>query len=791
MWTEELRQNLTLLARQSRRRPGFTALVTLTLGLGIGATAGVYSVVRGVLLRPLAYPDPDRLVYVDGGGAASLLNLRDLGARLESLESLEGMFVPNTVNLTGEGEAEQLQRSWVSGDFFGVVGLPPAVGRWLTPADLGTQRAVLDHGLWQRRFGGDPDIAGHTVLLDETPYEVVGVASPETDAPFLVDVWTSVPYGPGEGPREIRGWRAVEPYGRLAEGWSLEAARAEIETEWAHLEAEYPEANEGWDVGVQPLKSHVTAGDATPLRLLAGAAGLFLLIACANVASLFLGRLDERRREFAVRSSIGAGHGRLLRQAWTEILGLALLGGTVGIALATLGVEWGVAWFGAGLSRPDQVVLDGGVLVFSLASALGAAALVGTITVVAWGAGEPADALRRLGRTVAGRTGLLRRSMVVAQVAMALMMVVGLGLLVRSFQNMQAIDLGVTTESVLVASIGRLSGSRYPDGDARRLLATQLQDRIGAVPGVEGVALASYLPLGGCCSNQLFRSIEDADAESGAEVRWVTPSYFHVLGIPLLAGDPMESLGPGEPRGVLVSSVMTRELFGTVDGAVGREVQRNDDEGPLRIHGVVGPVREWAPTREAPPVLYFSARQVPLSGGYLVVRASLPAPQVVPAVRAALAEVDPLIPLDEVKPLDDVVAGYMSDHRATTLLMTLLGALALVLGVVGIYGVMSHAVQGRQREIGVRLALGASRRRVARGILRGALELLVPGLALGLAGAWVARRFVESLLYEVGLLDPWVIGGVVALFTMTALAAASGPARRAARVDVVDILSEG
>ncbi len=791
MRTEELRQNLTLFARQSRRQPGFAALMVATLALGIGATAGVFSVVRGVLLQPLPYPDPDRLVYLNSGGAASLLNLHDLGDRLESLELVEGIFVPNTVNLTGEGEAAQLQRSWVSADFFRVVGLQPALGRWLEAEDMGTHRMVLSYGDWQTRFGSDPGVVGRTLHLDEIPHEVVGVAPPAMGIPFAVDVWTSLPFGPGEGARGIRGWRAVEPYARLADGWSLEAAREEIASEWARLQAEYPDANEGWEVGIQTVKSQVTADDATPLKLLFGAAGLFLLVACTNVASLFLSRLDGRRREFAVRSSLGAARGRLLRQVWTEMLGLALLGGVAGVALAALGVEWGVARFGTELSRPDQVVLDGGVLLFALLAALFTAAFVGGVTVLAWGAEEPARALKRVGRAVAGRYDLLRRSMVVAQVAMALTMVVGIGLLVRSFQKMQAIDVGVTTESVIVGSVGTFSSSRYPDADSRRALLDRIQERVGAIPGVEGVAMASYLPLGGCCSNRLFHSVADPDAESGAEVRRVTPSYFRVLGIPLLAGEEMASLDADEPTGVLVSNVMTSQLFGSIDEAIGAEVQPNGGENAYRIHGVVGPVREWAPTREAPPVLYFSDRQVPLSGGYLVVRSSLGPSRLAPALREALGEVDPSIPLDEVRPLDDVLAGYLADHRATTFLMTLLGALALGLGSVGIYGVMSHAVQGRQREFGVRLALGASRERVASGILSGALALVGPGLLLGLAGAWAARRFVESLLYEVTLYDPWVIGGVMVLFTGAALAATLGPARRASRVDVVEILNEG
>lgn len=786
---DEFRGNLTTLVRQLRGNPSFAAVVVLTLALGIGVTTAVFSVVRGVLLSPLPYPESAELVHLTRAGAASLPNIQDLADRLESMEELGGAFVPSVVTLTGVGDPVQLQRSYVTANFFRILGVEPAVGRWLGPADVGTARAVVNYRLWRTRFGGDPGVVGRVVVLNEEPVEVVGVAPPQIGPPFDVDFWQALPWGPGEGARGSRGWRAVEPYGRLAAGRTLDEARQELATEWERLAAEYPDADGRWHVGIQTVKAQVTGDEETPLKLVFGAATLFLLIACANVASIFLARLDGRRQEFAVRSSLGAGRLRLLRQAWTEALVLSLLGGILGIGIAAVGVEWGVARMGAQLSRADQVTLNGGVLAFALLASLATATVVGLITVLAWGREEPAQALRRLGSAVAGRTGLLRRSLVIAEVALALMMVTGMGLLVRSFQKVQDIDVGVQTQGVIAGSLGRFSSSRYPDGTSRNALLDRLQERIRAVPGVEDVAVASHLPLGGCCSNRPFHLGDDPERTvNGVEVRWVTPNYFDLLGIPILAGKDFADLGPDDPDGVAINQVMAQALFGDED-PLGTTVA-SEGFGEAQVWAVSGSVREFSPEQAPPPMVYVSSRQGAMSGGFLLLRTSLPAQQVVPAVRKALADVDPLLPLDRIQALDQVLAGYNSDRRATTMLMVLLGALALLLGVIGIYGVMSHAVQGRVREIGVRLALGATREEVYGRTLRGALVLILPGILLGAVGALVSRRFVESLLYDVSSLDPLVYVSVLVVFTLAALAAAAGPARRAARVDVVEILKE-
>lgn len=785
----EVRQNLELLRRQMRKSPGFVGVVVLTLALGIGVTTGVFSVVRGVLLRPLPYPESGELVHLTRAGAASLPNIRDLGERMGSMEELGGAFVPSTLTLTGAGDPVQVQLSFVTSNFFRILGLDPAVGRWLDEGDVGTSRTVLSHALWVSRFGGSPGVVGRAITLNGSGMEVVGVAPPQIGAPFDVDVWSALPWGPGEGARGARAWRAVEPYGRLADGRSLDDARREMEAEWTRLASEYPDANGRWSVGLQTVKSQVTADEETPLELVFGAAGLFLLIACANVASLFLARLDARRREFAVRSALGASRMRLLRQVWSEALGLSVFGGIVGVGMATLGVQWALSRFGPALSRMDQVGVDGAVLAFDLGTALITAVMVSTVMVLAWSRDEPGRALRQLGRTVTGRTGFLRRSLVVGEVALALMMVTGLGLLVRSFERVQKIDVGLSTANVVVGRLGSFPSSRYPTEENRRQLIDRLEERMEAIPGVELAAVASHMPLGGCCSNRPFHLLDDPERQvNGVEVRWVSSGYFRLLGIPILAGRDLEELGLDDPTSVIINQVMARSLFGE-DDPMGASVE-SDGFGDARVVGVSGSVREFSPEQAPPPMVYISTRQWAPSTGYLVLRTALPSDRIVPAVRAAVQEVDPLLPLDGVRTLDQVLAGYSADRWATTSLMALLGVLALMLGVVGIYGVMSHAVQGQAREIGVRLALGATRKGMVGRVLRSALVLVLPGLVLGVAGAVLARRFIRSLLYEVSPLDPLVYCAVLAVFVAAALASALGPARRASRTHVVEILDE-
>lgn len=787
MMGQDVRQDLVLLRRQVRRTPGFAVVVVLTLALGIGVNTGVFSLVRGILLRPLPFPHPEELVYLTGGGPSSLPNLRDLDEGLESMDVMAGVFVPQTMTLTGVGDATQLRVSRVTPDFFRMTGLQPALGRWLGREDEGTHRAVLSHRVWEARFGGDARIQGRTVTLDEEAVEIVGVAPADMTVPFDVDVWTADPWAPGEGPRVSRTWRAVEVYGRLGAGRTLPDARRELATEWARLQDEYPEANGGWRAGLVGVQAHVTRDERTPLEILFLASGLFLLLSCANVASVFLSRLDTRHHEFAVRTALGAGRSRLLRQAWTEALAIGGAGGLAGVGLAALSAR-AVHTLGYSLPRLDQVAVDGTVVAFALSVTLLTAVAVGSVAVLAWDADDPAHALRRTAAAVVSRSGTLRRLLVVGEVAMAFVIVTGLGLLLRSFQRLEQVDTGVRVDGVVTASLGRFPDSHYPDNDTRRVFLHRLETGLEGAAGIEGAALSSHQPLGGCCSNGPYHRGDDPEREARfVETRWVTPSYFGVLGIPILAGSDLEGVGPDDPPAAIIDQGLAERLFGA-ESPIGATVVGRGRT--LRVVGVAGAVREYSPVRDAPPTVYISARQSPMSSLYLIVRSDLPLDRTVPVMRQVMGEIDPLLPLEGVRSLDDVLAGYTAGPRATTLLMFLLGGLALLLGGVGIYGVTSQNVQGSLREVGVRLVLGARREQVLRGILRNALVLVLPGVALGLVGSVSVRGLLGSLLYRTSPLDPIVYAGVVGVFVVAALVAALGPARRAARVEAVEMLRD-
>lgn len=786
--------DLRTLARQLRREPGFAIVVLTTLALGIGTATTVFSVVNGVLLRPLPYPEAERIVEVTGGGASSLPNFRDLEARVESFDAMAAFVVPSTAALTGAGRPRQIEVSQVTGRLFELVGLSPTEGRLLGPADVETRRVVLSHELWQRAFGGAPDLVGRTVTLDDEGFEVVGIASSRIGAPFAHDAWIPLQNAPGSGLRGSRTARAIYLYGRLEPGRSLADAEAELTADFATLVREHPDANDGWSVGLATLEAQLTGDDRQPLLLLVAAAALFLLIASVNVANVVVGRLEARRREFAVRAAIGAGRARLFRQAWTETVALCLLGCLAGVALAFGGVELALAVFGSSLSRPDAVAIDGRVLGVGVGSALLAATVVGALWTLVWRWDAPADALRRSADAVVGSGGLLRRGLVWLQIGISVVLVVGLGLLVKSFVRVQAVDVGVRTADVVAVPLGALPASRYEDPDARRALVDDLIRGLEGRPGIRSAAVTNKLPLSGCCSNGPMARADDPEREERfVEGRMVSPGFFEVVGMPVLAGRTWDGeVGPGAPE-VVINRTLAERLFGK-DEPVGERLAAFGAE--LTIVGVVGDVREYSPLQAPPPAAYLPTSITGVRTPKVVVRTELDAGAVGEIARDVLDGLDPLVPIGEVRRLDAILIDATRDRRATTALVLVLGALSLVLGGVGVYGVMSNAVHGRVREIGVRLALGASREGILRSTLLRSVALIVPGLALGGAGLLVARSLLdelplEGLLYEVTPGDGWVHALAVGVFVLLAVLAGAAPARRAARVEPVEALREG
>jgi predicted permease len=799
-WARDLR----VAARTLLRRPGFAAVAVLTLALGIGANTAIFSVLYGALLAPLPYPEPDRLVWLSDarkggwtGNSQSIPNLLDLGEQSTTLAEL-AIYGYASVNFAGDGEAERLQAMLVSPEFFRVLGAPPRLGRDFAPEENHVDAApvvILGHALWQERFGGDPAVVGRTVVLNATPYTVIGVASPDLELHRTPAAFTLFRWDPANLSRGSRSYNAMA---RLVPGVTVDAADAELKGLFARLESEYPEPNAEWTVDAIPLRSWMIGRDGgRQVLLLAGAALLVLLIACVNVANLLLARAESRSREIAVRGALGAGRGRIVRLFLGESVLLAVVGGFLGVGLAYWGVNLLTATFASSLPRGATGAALGlslPAVLFALATALATGVFIGLVPALRARLGDLYDGLREGGRGALGAATGLRRALVVAEVALAMTLVAGAGLLLRSFWAVSSIDVGLEApERVLTFQLSPPSVA-YPDRTAVAGFYGSLAGRLEALPGVESVGFTNRAPLDGGTNLTDVASGENPDVMSHfVEIRTVNPGFFEAAGIPLVAGRTFE---PGDARedfdGVVITRELGRQLFGDED-PLGRTIHAVSwgDFRPTVI-GVAEDTRDMGPTRAPPPGFY-----LPLGGPWVVnslvalVRTRGNPLDVAPAVREQLRALDAALPLYDVRLLSDVVSQRAGGGRRLSLTLVLIfGGVALVLGAVGIYGVMSFVVAARTREMGVRIALGAGRGDVSRLVMRQGIRLTALGIALGVGGALASSRFLESLLYEVRPSDPLTHGAVAALLTAVALLASWLPARRASHVDPLEALRE-
>lgn len=800
---DTLRKDIGYAFRGLRRSPGFAAAVVLTLALGIGATTAIYTVVDDVLLSPLPFPEADRLVRVWHHNTrndapretVSHETFRELVEGVDALEAAAGVSPRWSFTIREAGEPERLQGYWVSASFFELLGVDPAVGRALTSEEDragGAPVALVSHALWERRFGADPDLVGRTITLSGDGVTVIGVMPPGFAFPEAGDVWLPLARNPlVDNGRQVR-W--VDVVARLAPGADLETAREETEAYMGRLARAYPEANAGLRATVESLHTAIV-GDVRPaLWALLGGAGLVLLIACANIGNLLLSRASARRGELAVRSALGAGRGRLVRQLLTESLVLGLVGGGAGTALAVqlLAVFRRVG--PAELPRLQEVGIDLRVLLATGAMTLAAGVLSGIAPALTAARAEVREVLARVGRTVGGGGDRLRGGLVVSQVALALLLLVGSGLLLRSFVRLAGVDPGFRAEGVLTLQFGLPSG--YDDERAVTFYRELFRD-LESIPGVEAAGGVTRLPLGDAVSTRLElrgRSFEDKD-QPEVQFRRATGGYFEAMRIPLLRGRAFDDRDGPDADPVMIVSRTAAERLWPGEDPIGKRVRFwyagiPPDAPWLEIVGVSGDVKTAGLDAGASPLVYVPFSQGPPGSPLVAVRTAGEPASLAGPVRDGIRALDPNIVIWNLRPMSERVSESLAGRRFGLLLIGAFGLLALLLAAIGIYGVVAYGVRRRTREIGIRKALGAADGDVLRMMIFRGLGLTAAGLGAGLVGAFLLTRLIRGLLFGVSPTDPAALVGVTALLGAVAALASWLPARRAVGVSPAEVLRE-
>jgi putative ABC transport system permease protein len=781
--------------RYFRRLPGFTLVVLLTLGVGIGATTTIFSLVHGVLLRPLSYPNPDRLVMVcetspemsTDSCAASPANWADWRRRSRVIETF-GLGRNWPFGVRQEGRTRGVSGGIATPGLFETFGARPALGRLFDSRDIepGTSRvAIVSHGFWQSWLGGSKDAVGGRLEIEGEVYEIVGVLPPDFTVPRLQNVELWIPLWPERLP--MRGWRGFLSFGRLASGATLTQAQAEMDAVRAGLAREFPETNAAWGVHVESLLDRTVRGVRPALLIFFAAVSLVLVIACANVANLFLARGASREREFAVRLALGASRRRLVQQLLLESFLLALCGGAIGV----LGAYWAMdafaalapAWF----PRLDAVHLDGGVLAFTMAVTTSASLFFGLAPALQAARVDLNRTLRDAGS--AGGRGATRRAreiLVITEIALACLLLVGAGLLLRSFGRLLDWKPGFDRGNLAFVQVFASSG-KYPTAGQRIDLFRRCVEEIRALPSVVAAGAGSALPLFGGDGAQEF--FVEGRPEPGAgqkpSVRWydVDPDYFRTLRIPLERGRLITAAdGPGAPRVAVINETMARRYFAGED-PVGRRVHMVAYETTLEIVGVVGDVQPFRPDEAPEAEIYWPFAQASRGAIVLIARTAGPPSDLLPAIQSRLATLDPDLDIGRMTTMDAQVADELVNPRFNLILVGVFALVATLMALIGIYGVVSFSTAQRTREIGVRMALGALRGDILRMVLGQGLALAAAGLAAGLVGAFCLTRFLRALLVGVEPADPATFTAISLLFLAVAAAACYLPARRATRVD--------
>ena len=811
---DSLLQDIRYSFRRLLKSPAFTLIVILTLALGIGANTAIFSAVNAVLLRPLGYGDPERLVTIEHrypslnlSAPVSVPGFLDY----QRARSIASMAVEHNwaANLTGEGEPERLQGARVTGRFFGTLAVPAERGRTLLPGEDSAGRehvAVLSYGLWQRLFGGSPAVVGRSLSLNGESYQVVGVMPREFHdvQNRNVELWVPLVFRPDQMSDDQRTQEFLNLVARVRPGIPLEQAAAEIRTLAEQLKRQYPDAySSDWSLVTTPLAQHLVGNVRPALLVLLGAVGFVLLIACANVANLLLARAAARSKEIAVRTALGASRDRLIRQLLTESVMLALMGGVLGLFLAFWGVRAIIAINPANLPRADEIGVDPPVMLFTLLVSLVTGLLFGLAPAVHTATSDLHGMLKEGGRGSAGDRGGqgLRRMLVVAEVALALTLLTGAGLLIKSFARLQGVNPGFDPEHLLTFNLS-LPASRYPSDTTQIAFFDQVLPALSAVPGVRGVGVTSVMPFSGGWTTGSFEieGYQPPPKQPGpwGDIRIASPGYFATLGIPLRRGRLLADQDrAGSPNVAVIDEELVRRYW-PHDDPVGKRFTFGPPAGAsdtssrewIEVVGVVGHTKQEGLDAENRVQVYLPYRQSGRPSLTFAVRTAGRPEQYVNPVRRAVQSVDPDQPLSNVRSMDELISRSVGQRRLSMMLLSLFSGLALVLASVGIYGLMSYSVAQRSRELGVRIALGAARIDVLRLVLRQGMSLALTGIVIGVGAAFALSRVIESQLFGVRATDPTTFVAVAVLLGLTALAANLIPAWRATRVDPAVVLRE-
>jgi putative ABC transport system permease protein len=782
--------------RMLLKKPGFTLTAVITLALGIGATSTIFSFVNGILLRPLPYLDSERLVLLDeiaarqgnasmGVSPPNFLDWREQNRVFTGVAA----FDDGGYSLTGNGEPERLPGAGISYNTFEILGVAPILGRTFTAEEdrPGNDLVViLGHGLWERLFGAKPEVIGQKVTLNNRSRTVIGVMPPDFKFPEVADLWVPLAIDTSQWTRNDHGWSAVA---RLKPGVTLEQAQSGITAVARRIEEQNPVTNEGMGVNLIPLREGLAGDYRKALLILMGVVGLVLLIACANVANLVLARASARAKEVAIRTALGAGRWRVFRQLLTESVVLGLMGGSLGCGLAFWGLDLLLAAIPIDLPFWMKFNLDGRVLGFTAGVTLLTGLVFGAAPALQTSKVDLNEALKEVGRSASGASRhRMLRSLVVAEVALSLVLLIGAGLMMRSFMRLQHTNPGLNPRNLLTLRVN-LPGVKYNTPEKRQIFYKELLERVSALPGVQAAGAVSRLPLGGVNWGRSLTvegfpvlPVGQAPAVNHCVI---TPKYFRAMGIPILIGRDFTDADARDPMKVTIIDERLAREYWPNESPIGKRVRfgpPEDNEPWHTIVGVVGAVKHESLNLTRRKTVYLPHAEIAINGMALAVRAANPE-KLAPAIRGQVKAMDPDLPIIDVRTMTEVISRSVWQPRLYAILFGVFAAVALALASVGVYGVMAYSVSERTREIGLRVALGARRRDVLKLVFARGLALTLIGAGIGLGAALALTRLMQSMLFEVSATDPLTFAGLAALLSLVATLACYLPARRATKVD--------